>query len=409
MVFKERVLSGSICRAFDTFPAVVVTGPRQSGKTTLCRKLFPRSHRFVSLEDPDMRLRARADPRAFLDQYPPPLILDEIQYCPELLSYIKTRIDQDRRPGQWLLTGSQNFVLMESVAQSLAGRAAVLTLLPFSVAERCDNGHASRDVAAWLREPIAPEPLRKPLAVDELLLRGFYPEIASVPAVDRQLWCGSYITTYLERDIRTLTAVGDLSQFERFLVACATRTGQILNLSELARDIGISVPTGKRWLSLLETGHQVYLLYPYFRNIGKRVIKSPKLYFTDPALCSYLLGIHDREVLWNAPYFGNLFETMVVCDFLKRFLHFGLRPSMYYLRSRDGLEVDLVIDLASRLHLFEIKGAATITDRHAVSLKKLVDELPSQVQSAGIISSTAESFRVTGEIMNYGWNDVLVS
>ena len=247
------------------------------------------------------------------------------------------------------------------------------------------------------------------LAVDELLLRGFYPEIASVPAVDRQLWCGSYITTYLERDIRTLTAVGDLSQFERFLVACATRTGQILNLSELARDIGISVPTGKRWLSLLETGHQVYLLYPYFRNIGKRVVKSPKLYFTDPALCSYLLGLHDREVLWNAPYFGNLFETMVVCDFLKRFLHFGLRPSMYYLRSRDGLEVDLVIDWASRLHLFEIKGAATITDRHAVSLKKLMDELPSQVQSAGIISGTAESFRVTGEIMNYGWNDVLVA
>ena len=222
-------------------------------------------------------------------------------------------------------------------------------------------------------------------------------------------WCGSYVTAYLERDIRTLTAVSDLSQCERFLVACATRTGQILNLSELARDIGISTPTAWRWLSLLETGHQVYLLYPYFRNIGKRMIKSPKLYFTDPALCSYLLGLHDREVLLSAPYFGNLFETMVVCDFLKRFLHFGLRPSMYYVRSRDGLEVDLVIDLASRLHLFEVKGAATITDRHAVSLKRLADELRSQAQSAGIISCTAESSRVTGEIMNYGWTDVLVS
>jgi hypothetical protein len=409
MIFKERILSGSIRKALQTFPAVVLTGPRQSGKTTLCRKLFEHSHRFVSLEDPDVRLRARADPRAFLDQYPSPVIIDEIQYCPELLSYIKTRIDQDRRPGQWVLTGSQNFVLMESVTQSLAGRAAVLTLLPFSVAERCGNAPAGRDVPAWLKEPIAPDLLQKPMPVEELILRGFYPEIATVSAVDRHLWCGSYITTYLERDIRTLSAVGDLSQFERFLVACATRTGQILNLSELARDLGISVPTAKRWLSLLETGQQIYLLYPYFRNIGKRMIKSPKLYYTDPALCSYLLGLHDREVLLRAPYFGNLFETMVVCDFWKRFLNFGLRPSMYYVRSRDGLEVDLVIDLASRLHLFEIKGAATITSRHATSLKRLADELPSQVQSAGIISCAAESFRLTGEIMNYAWTDVLVT
>ena len=239
-------------------------------------------------------------------------------------------------------------------------------------------------------------------------MRGFFPEIALHRKVDRKLWCSSYITTYLERDIRNLANIGDLGQFERFLIACAIRTGQILNISEVARDIGISVPTAKRWLSLLETGHQIYLLYPYYRNIGKRIVKSPKLYFNDTALCSYLLGFNDPETLIRGPYFGNLFETMVMGDFLKKFLHFGEKASMYYLRSRDGLEVDLVIEVEGNLHLFEIKSSMTITPKHITSLRRMANDLGSRVKTAVIISCSEDNFIVKDNIINYGWKNVLM-
>lgn len=407
MKLKPRILGQVVLKALNTFPAVVVTGPRQSGKTTLFKMLFPRAHTFVSLENPDVRLRAREDPNGFLSQYKLPLVIDEIQYVPELLSYIKTRIDENRRPGQWLLTGSQNFILMHNITQSLAGRAAILFLLPFSLSERVDNAKNAQDVSAWIKKLNMDNKYSGRISLSEILLRGFFPEIAIHRKVDRKLWCSSYITTYLERDIRNLANIGDLSQFERFLIACAVRTGQILNISEIARDIGISVPTAKRWLSLLETGHQIYLLYPYYRNIGKRIVKSPKLYFSDTALCSYLLGFNNAETLVKGPSFGNLFETMIVCDFLKRFLHFGEKASMYYLRSRDGLEVDLVIERGENLHLFEIKSSMTITPKHAISLKKMMGDLGSRIKTAAIISCSDDNFVVKENIVNYGWKNIL--
>jgi len=405
---KYRILSKALKKALKSFPAVVVTGPRQSGKTTLLRYLLRDTHTYVNMEDPDVRMRAKDDPRSFIEQFTKPVILDEIQYIPELLSYIKSIIDEKRRPGYWVLTGSQNFTLMHGVSESLTGRTAVLSLLPFSFSERTDEGERALDACSLLRKlPTFQCRHKKASSIADIILRGSYPGIAAKHSVNKELWCGSYISTYLERDIRNLSQVGELSQFERFLRLCATRTGQILNISDLARDIGVSVTTAKRWLSLLETGYQIYLLYPYYKNIGKRLIKSPKLYFNDTALACYLMGFRDRRALADSPYFPHIFETFIVTDFWKRFLHFGQLPSLYYLKTRDGLEVDLVIEINQKLHLFEIKSSATIVPKHASSLIRAKKDLGGLAGSLNIISMSPQHFSLQKEANNYFWEDIV--
>jgi len=379
MAYVPRALAATSRRAMATFPAVLVTGARQCGKTTFLRHEFGKTHRYVSLERPDVRARAAADPVGFLDDHPAPVILDEIQYAPDLLHYVKERIDEDRRPGRWLLSGSQSFTLMRGIRQTLAGRVAVLTLDPLATFEaEGTKPPASLDAlldkvfgeGAASRRKRRTAPRRPDLA--GWLLRGGYPEPRVDSKVDRQIWFASYVQTYLERDVRDLMRVGDLGGFGRFVALAATRTGSLLNMAEVGREAGVTGPTAKQWLSVLQASHVVHLLPPFHRNLGKRIRKSPKLHFIDPGLASFLLGLHSRDALMQGPALGALVETAVVGEWLKAFRTLGLPASIHFWRSSAGEEVDVVIEHQGRLYGIEVKATATPTPRHADALARWI-------------------------------------
>jgi predicted AAA+ superfamily ATPase len=355
--YLPRSLESVVLKASDQFPAIVLVGPRQSGKTTLLQHLFGDSYRILSLEPPDVRLAAQTDPRAFLNLYTPPVVFDEIQYAPELLPYIKEKIDSKRdQAGQYILTGSQNLLLMQQVTESLAGRAAVLKLMPLSRRELARDLKRS---LPWETGPASSLPAQTPSETWRQILRGFYPEPATDPERDIRLWQASYIQTYLERDVRNLRNLGNLTQFQVFLRALATRSAQILNMSELARDVGVAVNTVKDWVSILEASFQIFLLRPYYSNIGKRLIKSPKVYFVDTGLLSYLVGLRDVEHAVAGPMSGALFENLIVSDLFKTYLHRGEEPALYFWRTVAGAEVDIVVETQSGLIPLEIKKSET--------------------------------------------------
>jgi hypothetical protein len=356
--YITRTLAETLRRAAREFPAVVLTGPRQSGKTTLLTHLFADACRYVSVEPPDVRTAASKDPRGFLDMYPPPVILDEVQYAPELLPYVKERIDAARsRHGQYFITGSQNLLLMERVTESLAGRAAMLKLLPLS----------RREAEGRPQAPLPWESDERPIRGERAMpgnlwygfLRGGYPELVADPARDATLWHSSYALTYLERDVRTLRQVGDLTQFQSFLTALAARSAQLLNLTQMARDLGIAVNTAKGWLSILEATYQVIVLRPYFANVGKRLVKSPKIYFTDVGTLCYLAGLKDPEHAASGPMGGAIMETAVVSEVFKALLHRGIEPRLYFWRTSTGTEVDLLVETDGKLVPIEVKLSET--------------------------------------------------
>lgn len=346
----KREIERLVLETASTFPAVAVMGPRQCGKTTLAKACFPRLP-YVTLEDPDVRRAASSDPRYFLGRYADGAVLDEIQNAPELMSYLQGVVDAEpERMGRFVLTGSRQFSLMESMTQSLAGRIGILTMTPFTWGERYGSALASVDV-------------------DEMILEGLYPPV-SARRVNPRLWYASYFQTYLERDVRQILKVKELAAFELFMRLLAGRTGQELNLNSLGIDAGVSHTTAKAWLGVLETSGLVFLLPPYFRNFNKRLVKSPKIYFADTGLACWLMGIETAQQLHSHPLYGAVFETAVVSELRKRILNGGRLPNLYYWRDNARLEVDIIEDTPEGPRPLEIKSGQTYREEWARGIRR---------------------------------------
>lgn len=366
----ERTVEPVLRQLAATRPVVVLTGARQTGKTSLLRRLFPQ-HAFVSLDLPSEAEQAEKDPQAFLRRFPGPVIFDEVQYAPGLFRHLKSAVDSSRsRHGRFLLTGSQKFTLMKGVTESLAGRAAILDLETLALAE------IGR---------------QRNMALDDLLLRGGFPELHANPDIDGPAFYASYIATYLERDVRALSAVGSLRDFERFLRACALRSGNLLNKAELARDIGIAPSTANQWLSVLEASGHVILLEPWFSNRTKSIVKSPKLYLADTGLLCALLNIRSLEVLRESPLVGALWETFVFQQ-LRHRERYGAGGGLYFWRDRTR-EVDFVVDRGGKLELLEAKFTALPSPADTVNLRFVRDIVgPRKVSACVVVCRTSNPF-----------------
>lgn len=346
----NRTLSSIVNSYVKKFPVVTVTGARQCGKTTMLRACFPDAV-YISLEDPDIRMMAANDPRGFLKQYDTPVILDEAQRVPELFSYLQTVVDQAGKTGQYILSGSHNFLLMQGVSQSLAGRTAILQMTPLSIREMKE--------ASVLKDDLY-----------EILLTGGYPALFDRDVAPTEYF-PSYVQTYIERDVRLLRNISDADAFMRFVRLCAARSGQIINFADMAHVCGSSVATVRAWLSVLETGNMVFQLPPYYRNFEKRVVKSPKLYFHDSGLLCYLLGIETVEALKQSPHLGAIFETMVLSEYRKSRGNYGKEVNAYYYRDSNGNEIDLLTEDGGMLRFYEIKASESMLPKHLSTMLKL--------------------------------------
>ena len=346
-----RTIESQLQRLARQFPVLAITGPRQSGKTTLVQSCF-KDFDYVNLEDLEIRAYADEDPKGFLADHPAPLILDEVQRVPTLLSYIQVISDENRRMGQYVLTGSHQPRLRAEVSQSLAGRAGLLKLLPLSIAE-LNQAEIS-------------------LSRDEYIFKGFLPKLHAIEGADAELEYSNYYATYVERDVRQLINLQHQREFEVFIRLLAGRIGQLLNLSSLADDVGVTTTTLTEWLNVLEASFIIFRLPPYFENFGKRLIKSAKVYFSEVGLAAWLLGIKNPSMVGRDPLLGNLFENMVVLEALKARLNSGKNPDLYFFRDQQGFEIDLLLADKRKIHPFEIKAGRTYSSNYAKNLKKFV-------------------------------------
>ncbi|GAU75929.1 ATP-binding protein [Fusibacter sp. 3D3] len=372
-MFIDRALESVVREVSSTFPVLLVTGPRQVGKTTLLERVADENRQYVSLDDPVARQLAKEEPSLFLQRYEPPVIIDEIQYAPELLPYIKLHVDQNKRNGDFWLIGSQMFPMMKGVSESLAGRVGILPMQGLSASElnKLPNQPYTTEVNRLLsRLKIANKMTLQ--EVYNLIYKGSMPAVHTTEqSVER--FYASYVDTYVHRDIKELSQVADEMQFQRFLIACAARTSQMVNYSELAKDVGISSPTAKNWLSLLVTSGIVVLVEPYFNNTLKRIVKAPNMYFMDTGLCAYLTRWTSSESLEVSAMSGAFFETFVVSEIIKSYLNGGKRPPLFYYRDSDQKEIDLIIEENGKLQPIEIKKSAhpkKDAGRHFVVLEK---------------------------------------
>lgn len=363
------MLSQKLLEAINFFPAILITGPRQSGKTTFVQQELQKTHAYISFDDPLNRAFAVHDPKGFLLQFKDqPLILDEIQYVPEILSYLKIDIDEKHQAGKWILTGSQHFQFMRNISETLAGRVAILELLPFSLEEAQYNHPDKLKEAIW---------------------RGGYPDPCLQPA-KRDLWLNGYLQTYIERDVRSLENIRDLRAFETYINLCAAFHSNPFNTASLARDCGLSLPTVKAWGNILHASYVLLFLPPYFRNFGKRLIKTPKIYFFDPALVSFLTQQPTPEAALAGPMGGALFEGLIVSETYKAFYNKGIQPQVYFWRSHDGLEIDMLIQTQGKIHPVEIKLTATPTLNHTLPLNRLKNLLAGEAAKTGLMVCRVE-------------------
>ena len=376
----EREIQKELVAISGQYPVVTITGPRQSGKTTLARTTFPNKPYF-NLENPDTRRQVELDPRTFLQANPDGMIIDEFQRYPEILSFIQGVVDSKRVAGQFILTGSNLLSMISTISQSLAGRTSLLKLLPFTISEanRFDND----------------------LGVNHLLTKGFYPGVYSNDLYPYKAY-RNYFETYIERDVGQLSNLQNLHQFQLFVRLCAGRTGQLFNASALGNEIGVSVHTIKHWLSILEASYVVFVLQPWHSNLNKRIVKTPKIYFYDVGLASYLLGIENESQITSHPLKGALYENMIVVELLKRRFNKGLDSNFYFYRDNHGNEVDLVQEQGQYLNLFEIKSSMTFHPDFLKGLNYLRNLIPDRIQESLLIYSGEEEFKVLdNKVVNF--------